>query len=121
MSPTQRTLAWLKKLGRRAAVVEKWNPHARIRQDLFGVIDVVSLGGEITGIQATSGANVAARIAKMLDEKQEPAVRDWLLSGGKLEVHGWRKAGPRGKRKLWELRRVVVALVNNRLTVEEHT
>ncbi len=29
-SPTSRTLALLKKEGWQAAIVEKWNPHARI-------------------------------------------------------------------------------------------
>lgn len=36
MSPAQRSLAALKQLGYRAKVVEKWNPFAKIRQDLFG-------------------------------------------------------------------------------------
>lgn len=44
-SPTQRTLAALRKLGYLAAVVEKWNHGAHIRQDLFGFIDVLAIGG----------------------------------------------------------------------------
>jgi hypothetical protein len=36
MSPTQRSLAHLRRLGYQARVVERWNPFARVRQDLFG-------------------------------------------------------------------------------------
>jgi hypothetical protein len=43
MTPTQRSMAYLKKEGYRVAVVERWNPHARIRQDLFGVIDLLAI------------------------------------------------------------------------------
>ena len=42
MSPTQRSLAHLKALGYQARVVEKWNPFAKVRQDLFGG-DVLAL------------------------------------------------------------------------------
>jgi hypothetical protein len=36
MSPTARSLAHLRELGYKARVVEKWNPWAKVRQDLFG-------------------------------------------------------------------------------------
>ncbi len=42
-SPTSRSLAECRKRGWTAQVVEHWNPHAHIRQDLFGVIDIVAL------------------------------------------------------------------------------
>ncbi|WP_428851320.1 hypothetical protein [Imbroritus primus] len=49
-SPTQRTLALLRKEGYTAEVTEHWNAFAGIRQDLFNVIDVLALGdGEILG------------------------------------------------------------------------
>lgn len=102
--PTQRTLAELKELGFMAQVVEKWNPHAKVRQDLFGVIDVLAVkpGVGIVGVQACAGASHAARRAKML---AEPRLRTWLLSGGRAEVWSWAKQGARGKRKTWTLRR----------------
>jgi hypothetical protein len=37
MTPTARSLAHLKALGYEERVVEKWNPFAKIRQDLFGM------------------------------------------------------------------------------------
>ena len=88
-SPTQRSLAHLRKLGYRVAVVERWNAFARIRQDLFGVLDLLAVkDGEILGVQTTSGSNVAARISKIAESD---AVPDLRRAGMKLEVHGWRK------------------------------
>ena len=88
-SPTQRSLAHLRKLGYRVAVVERWNAFARIRQDLFGVLDLLAVkDGEILGVQTTSGSNVAARIAKIAESD---AVPDLRRAGMRLEVHGWRK------------------------------
>lgn len=88
-SPTQRSLEYLRKQGYRVAVVEKWNPHARIRQDLFGVLDLLAVrDGEILGVQATSGSNVAARITKLAESD---AVPDLRRAGMRLEVHGWRR------------------------------
>lgn len=110
-SPTQRALAELRKLGFTAAVVEKWNPHAHIRQDLFGCIDIIAVfpGFGILAVQATSGegGNHAARRAKAISE---PRLRKWLESGGRFEVWSFRKAGERGKRKLWAMRRDPVVL-----------
>jgi len=105
-SPTQRTLARLRKDGWTAQVVERWNPYAHIRQDLFGIIDILAIRkDEILGVQATSGSNVPARVKKSLEEGRESLER-WLLAGGHYEVWGWAKRGARGKRKLWTVRRV---------------
>lgn len=72
-----------------AQVVERWNSFARVRQDLFGCIDVVACGPQgIVGIQATTKANVSARIRK---SAALPALRSWLEAGGVFEVWGWHK------------------------------
>lgn len=76
-------------MGYVAAVVEHWNPHARIRQDLFGFIDVLALGaGEVLAVQATSGTNAAARVRKIADHPNFGAVRK---AGIRIEVWAWRK------------------------------
>ena len=106
-SPTQRTLAHCRKAQWTAQVVEKWNPHARIRQDLFGCIDIVVLHGGILGIQACAGSSHSARTKKAL---AEPRLKTWVLSGGMFEVWSWAKRGPRGKAKRWTLRRTSVEL-----------
>lgn len=106
-SPTQRTLAEFKKLGYPAQVVERWNQYARVRVDLFGVIDVVAIAtsysgpGAILGVQACSGTDHAKRRAKILAENR---ARLWVEAGGRLELWSWSKRGDRGKRKTWTLR-----------------
>lgn len=91
-SPTQRTLKYLRdELGfPLVQVVEKWNPHARIRQDLFGIIDVIAVSDEqIVAVQTTSGSNVAARVAKIVESAALPILQK---AGIRVLVHGWRKA-----------------------------
>ncbi len=65
MSPTEKTLAWMRKNGYFATVVERWNSFAGLRQDLYGVIDVIGLKkGETLAVQATSKSNMSSRVAK---------------------------------------------------------
>lgn len=105
-SPTQRSLAAWRAAGATAEVVERWNPHARIRQDLFGIIDIVAAhDGAIWGVQTTSAGNMSARITKA---KAEPKLLAWLRCGGRFVVEGWGKRGPRGKRKVWVRRQVEI-------------
>lgn len=102
-TPTQRTLAELRKRGYTCAIVEHWNPHARKRHDLFGIVDVLALrSGETLGIQATSGSNVAARVSKIAASEHVGALR---AAGWSLAVWGWRKAA-NGR---WTLREVDVS------------
>lgn len=102
-SPTSRTLAEMRKRGFLCAVVEKWNMHAKIRQDLFGVVDVLAIkDGETVAVQATSDSNVAARVTKIGDHESTPVIR---AAGWRFLVHGWRK----GKNGRWQLREVDVS------------
>lgn len=99
-SPTQRTLKLLRAEGWTAAITERWNPHARIRQDLFGFVDVLAVRGpETLAVQTTSGSNVSARVRKIEENDCLPAIRD---AGWAIEVHGWRK----DKKGRWQCRRV---------------
>lgn len=102
-SPTQRTLKLCRDHGWTVQVVERWNPFARIRQDLFGFIDLVAMDGKtIIGIQSTSGDNVSKRLAKI---RENPKSQEWIVSGGRLFVHGWRKLVKSGR---WECREIEV-------------
>jgi hypothetical protein len=108
MTPTSRTLGFLRKLGYVVQTVERYLPHARVRQDLFGVGDVLAIRpGEIVLVQTTSGSNLSARRTKAL---AEPRLRTWLEAGGKFVLHGWSKKGPAGKRKLWACRAEEITL-----------
>src|SRR5207245_2762300 len=108
MTPAARTLKYLRDCGYHAAVVERWNAFARLRQDLFGIFDVLAFVKKekpfrstgVLAVQTTSGANLANRLAKVI---ATPLARDWLLAGNRVEIHGWSKRGSRGKRKLWSV------------------
>ena len=101
-SPTVNTLALLRKEGYLVSVVEKWNPHARIRQDLFGFIDILAIReNETLAVQCTSDGHVSDRVKKITDHENLPEVRK---AGWRIEVHGWKKKGNR-----WECRRVDIS------------
>lgn len=95
LSPTQRTLRALRDQGRVCAIVEKWNQHVGphgIRQDLFGIIDVLALDPErgVIGVQSC-GEAFAAHERKLLEERTIACI-DWLSTPGTaLELWGWRK------------------------------
>jgi hypothetical protein len=70
-------------------IVERWNPHARIRQDLFGIGDILAIKpGETLLVQTTSRGNVAARVTKIQESEHLSAI---LAAGWKITVHGWGK------------------------------
>ena len=104
-SPTTLTLGRLRREGWRAAVVERWNPHARVRQDLWGVLDVIAVReGETLGVQCTTTANVSKRVAKL---RGSDAVVDLIRAGWLVQVWGWRK----DRRGRWRCRKVELRLV----------
>ena len=101
MSPTQRTLQELRKRGLTAAVVERWNPHAKIRQDLFGFIDVLAVGDDgVIAVQTTSNDHVSDRLKKVLAHDNYKPV---TAAGIKVYVHGWMKSRSTGR---WTLREI---------------
>jgi len=110
-SPTQRTLIECRRRSWPAAVVERWNAFARIRQDLFGGIDLVVLDDSpgVLGIQATSDANVAARVTKLTGLIADGPLRRWLERGNRIQVWGWKKIGHR-----WHVRRIELDLSSAR-------
>lgn len=103
ISPTQRSLKFLREAGYTVAIVEHWNPHARIRQDLFGIIDIVAIHPKIfgvLGVQTTSLANISARVKKaQLNEK----LLIWYKSGNSFQVHGWGKRNGRWENEIVEV------------------
>ncbi len=92
-SPTQRSLALLKDEGWTVAVVEKWNMHVKIRQDLLGFADLLAIHPDrgVLLVQACALSSHAARLGKV---RAEPRHRTWLLCGRghtAIEVHAWGK------------------------------
>lgn len=104
LTPTARGLKYLRDLGYLAGVVEKWNPHARIRQDLFGFCDIVAVpaltsdyfqasGNGTIYVQVTSGSNHAARRTKLLALPVVTTIKAagngvWILSFAKSKKTG---------------------------------
>ncbi len=89
------------------AVVEKWNSHVTIRQDLWGFGDLIAVkGDDVLLIQCTSGSHAAHRVAKIIGLD---AARIWIQSDHRrIQVHAWKKRGERGKAKKWDCRVVSV-------------
>lgn len=110
LSPTQRTLRALRERGMECAIVERWNAHVGpfgIRQDLFGIIDVLALdpGRGFVGVQST-GQDYAAHYRKLTEERAQECL-NWLSTpGGHLELWAWRKVKAKrgGKLLLWQPR-----------------
>lgn len=99
MTPTQRSLKLMRDRGYLCEVVEKWNAHAKIRQDLFGFIDVLCVrGSEVVGVQTTSGSGDLARIRKIMEHENFRKVAGAMS----IVVHGWRKLKGKGKRPVWQ-------------------
>ena len=88
MTPTERSLKYLREQGYLCAIVEKWNPHARIRQDLWGWCDILAIKkDEVLAVQVTS-TGVAARLKKIQESETVGRVREANI---RIEVHGWSK------------------------------
>jgi len=82
-------LKLLRDQGHTAQIVEKWNQWAKVRQDLFGCIDILCIqGAALVAIQVTSGTNHAARLAKALTSEH---LAKWLATGALFEIHSWSK------------------------------
>lgn len=116
-SPTERTLQECRRRGWHAGVVERWNPHANRRIDLFGCIDVIAVnarGFGALGIQATSKSNMSARVEKAKGECHD-ALYAWLRAGNAFEVWGWAKRKKPVEGRWWNLRRVAVLLRHDRM------
>ncbi len=97
-SPTQLSLKLMRRLGYMCGIVEKWNMHAKVRQDLFGCIDIVAVGGGVTvGIQACIGDDLTTRLKKIhgLEYEDVPVERRLHDASWQLVIHGWRKLGSR--------------------------
>src|SRR3990167_540279 len=93
LSPTARTLRFLKQKGIICDVVERFNPYigkfgARI--DTFHFIDVLALDPikGIVAVQCCGQTGHAEHKRKILENEIAP---EWIKSGGKIELWSWSK------------------------------
>jgi len=94
LTPTQRSLAKLRKDGWLVDVCERWIPGANIRRDLFHLADLCAIkpGEKPLLVQVTS-TGVAERVRKV----QAHTHLNTLLESFTIEVHGWRKSAKNGR------------------------
>lgn len=104
MSATARTLELLRKDGYHVWIVEKTIPGRGIKLDAFGFMDILAYrpnDAVVVAVQSTVGSHHAAHLRKY---EELPLVKtrilDWIKKH-KFLIVSWRKAGARGKRKLW--------------------
>lgn len=71
-------------------IVEKRIPHSFITRDFLGFADLIAISPTrgILAVQVTGGGNGPARAQKT---RQEPRHAIWLASGGRIQIHDWRK------------------------------
>lgn len=88
--------------GYTVAIVERWNSFAKIRQDLFGFLDLLCVadGKGVVGVQTTSATNMSARRKKIREHVNYLAVEG---AGIKIELHGWYQEG-----RFWQVKREVI-------------
>jgi hypothetical protein len=99
-TPTQHSLALLRRVGFVAAVVERRLPRCGVTVDAFGLFDLLAVRADcrgVVGVQATSGTNHASRVRKRLGNAALPT---WLAAGNRAEVWSWTK-----RRGRWACRR----------------
>jgi len=115
----------LRSVGAKAAVVERWNQYVGehgIRQDLFGIIDILVLDPErgFIGIQCCAGSGFKAHWRKLTEDNSQACI-DWLQTpGGKLEIWAWRKVKLQrgGKAERWSPRIKEITLQDFGLSLE---
>jgi len=101
----------LRNQGRRCGITERWNAYAGphgIRQDLFGIIDIITLDPErgVVGVQCCGGSGFSAHLKKIMVEHYQETL-DWLQTPGTvLELWAWRKVKKKrgGKQMVWRPR-----------------
>lgn len=102
MTPTQRTLKYLRERGYTCAIVEKWIPQTKRRLDAFGFIDILAVSDtETLAVQSTSasGGNLTARIRKA---ESLPTFSKWLDGPRRVvEFIGWRQLKRGYPRPTW--------------------
>lgn len=104
-SPMERTLERLRELKFEPYIVEKWNPFARVRQDAYGIADVLAYGpvghvnfGGIWLVQTTTWDNRLAHYKKIQESEH---LKPWLANGGRFLLLTWGKEGKFWKER-WE-------------------
>ena len=96
LSPTQRTMSWLREQGYTVGTVERYiHPGSFVghghRRDLFGCIDLIAIRpGRVLAVQST-GTDWAGHWQKLTVGGGRDGVARWLETGQPMILIGWRK------------------------------
>lgn len=124
LSPTQRTLRYIKGNGQLCDIVERFNPYAGKfgqRNDFMGFADIIALDCAVGIIAYQScGQAFSDHKHKLLEERNE-AVFEWIRCGGKVILIGWRKVKYKhgSKAMRWRPRIADITLENDELIFKE--
>ena len=91
MSPLQRSMKQLREEGWHVEKVEWWNSWGKVRQDLFGILDLLCIhkqDGHTLGVQVTTMGQKQPHIRKIRKSKNYPLLRK---AGWMIQLHSWRK------------------------------
>lgn len=120
----QRSKKWLEKRGWHCWITEHFNPWARIRQDAFGLFDLMSIRHDSNGVFGINACEDDGEVKAHVDRYLNGYVDIrkgrtygpnnhlpvWLAAGNRFSIMGWGKRGAQGKRKTWTLRMVEFSL-----------
>jgi len=102
-SPCVLSMDLLRDRGYVVGKTEHWNQYASVRQDLFGIVDIVAFCPRRrlhVYCQTTTRDHLSEHEEKVTGT--EPFWW-WIQTDGIFLLHGWAKRGDRGRRKLWEV------------------
>ena len=89
------SLEMLRNEGWQCQKVEHWNAFARRRQDLFGFIDILCMSEShccFLAVNAMQSQEINNHVAKL---RKSIMATIFLACGGRIHLHGWKKAGKR--------------------------
>ena len=123
MTPTSRTLKYLRDRGYYADMIERWIkqpwfPGGGRRADYFGFGDILAFDDIETLLVQSCGASFSQHKNDMLENDM---IIVWLAAHRRVLLIGWRKLLKKrgGKQKVWKPRIAEFYSFNNELTVEE--
>lgn len=98
-SPTKRSLDYLRNCGWEVAVTERWNPFSKRKNDLYRFIDILCMNTSrgFLAVQTTAFPHANERIRKIQDLDTS---KTFLLAGGRIQVHEWKKVKSRWQVKV---------------------
>jgi hypothetical protein len=108
MRARERSLIRCREAGYTTGLTEHFNPHVRIRQDLYGFIDFVAMkpGKSILAVQVCN-THAQEHIENVC---KHPNAKIWLQTGSRIVIHSWVERSKLGV-KTWELDLTRIELV----------